>query len=43
MDAFLGGLERLASAVLQQSDAPGLFEKLTGAAVGLIGGRRRRR
>lgn len=43
MDAFLGGLERLASAMLHPSDAPGFLEKLTGFAVGLVGGRQRRR
>jgi hypothetical protein len=43
MDDFLSGLERVASAMLNQSDAAGLFEKLTGFAVGLVGGRRRRR
>jgi DNA-binding transcriptional regulator GbsR (MarR family) len=42
MDAFLGGLERLASGILHQSDAPGLLEKLTGVALGLVGARRRR-
>jgi hypothetical protein len=42
MDAFLRGLERLASGILHRSDAPGLFDKLTGVALGIVGSRRRR-